>query len=176
METAISGKIFLYNTFAELCQYIINTQTKNYLVRYGCISPEEKARIEGLIKNEKLIPLDPSGTFLPMKESDITNDFLIRLMHFSSLLRKNDDENCIMRLLQILDLAMEDLLKEEIRNLETQDATYELNTNRDTTGIELLPRCSCVWARKSRQSFSYRRIDNYLTHIIVKPVLADVLE
>ncbi len=167
METAISGKIFLYNTFAELCQYIINTQTKNYLVRYGCISPEEKARIEGLIKNEKLIPLDPSGTFLPMKESDITNDFLIRLMHFSSLLRKNDDENCIMRLLQILDLAMEDLLKDEIRNLETQDATYELNTNRDTTGIELLPRCSCVWARKSRQSFSYRRIDNYLNHIIV---------
>ncbi len=167
MMMATSGKISLYNLFADLCSYVVSTHTKNYLVRYSCISKEERVRIEKKILEGTPLRLDSNKEFRQLHVEDLTEDFLGSLKHFAHVQKKTDDENCIMRLLQALDQALRNMLLDEIERFGSQNATYELNTNRMETGIELLPRCSCVWTRKSRQSFSYRRIDNYLQNLMV---------
>lgn len=167
MEMVISGKITLYNLLADLCSYIVRTHTKNYLVRYSCISSEEKSRIEDKIQNSTALSLNIDGGFMPIRESDITKDFTESLSSFADSIKAADDKNCIMRLIQAIDESLSVILQDEIKTLQSKNISTELNTNRFETGIELLPRCKCVWARKSRQSFSYRRLDNYLTNIMV---------
>ena len=70
-------------------------------------------------------------------------------------------------LLPLREMIMAEILKQEVRYFGHQESTEILNTNRDDTGIGLLPRCDCAWASKSRMSYSYRRLDNYLKHFMV---------
>ncbi len=167
MEMVTSGKGYLYNLFAELCSYVAQTLTKNYLVKYSCISEEERSRVNHKIEHETPLYLDEKGNFAPIDEEIITNEFAIKLSSFAESLKITDDKNCIMRLLQAIDSGLSLILAEESAHLQAQPKSKSLNTNRSETGISLLPRCECVWARKSRQSFSYRRIDNYLRYIMV---------
>ena len=167
METDISGKVQIYNILADICSFIVHAHAKNYLVRYSCISAEEKSRIEDTIQANTPLQLNMEGHFMPILESDITDEFIDRLSLFAGNLMDVDDKNCIMRLIQALDSCLSHILQDEIAQLQSRNTSHELNSNRAETGIELLPRCTCVWARKSRQSFSYRRLDNYLTHLMV---------
>ncbi len=167
MRTDISGKTSLYNLFAELCDYIVSAHTKNYLVRYSCISQDEKYRVTQKIIQSIELKTDKSGNFKCLSESDLTAEFIEKLTLFADTLIIDDDKNCIMKLLQIFDCILQDILTAEIHALQLQSSSNILNTNESETGIGILPRCTCVWARKSRQSFSYRRIDNYMNNIIV---------
>ena len=161
------AKTAIYDLFAEVCAYIVKTHTKNYLVKYSCISDTEQERVLSKIRNHtSLEPLE-NGHFHHIKSGDITDDFVNQLDLFARKLKAEDDINCAMRFLQAIDSAMADILREEIVRIQQKNHTTTLNRNREYTGIELLPRCECVWARKSRQSFSYRRLDNYLKHIMV---------
>ncbi len=167
MGTVISGKVKIYNVLADMCSYIVRTQAKNYLVRYSCISTEEKSRVEDIIQSRTPLQLNMEGRFMPILESDIDDTFIDSLVLLAQNLMDSDDKNCIMRLIIALDSCLSWILQDEINLLQQKNTTHELNTNRNETGIELLPRCTCVWARKSRQSFSYRRLDNYLTNLMV---------
>ncbi len=167
METGISGRRTLYNIFAELCAYITAAPSSNYLVKYGCISLRERQRIEGRIERAAIHGMSSGKRFAPLENEDIDDVFLYKLNAFSSSLKIEDDKNCIIRLLQYLDEALEKILKDEAVRFENAETECRLNDNRSSTGIELLPRFNCVWARKSRQSYSHRRIDNYLRNLIV---------
>ena len=70
-------------------------------------------------------------------------------------------------MIQILDEAVESLLKKKIAEFQADDFSVVLNTNRETTGIGLLPRTSCVWERKHRLSHSYNRMDNFLFNMLL---------
>ncbi len=159
--------IRLYDIFAKLCQYIVAGNTKNYLVRYGCISSREKDRVKTKIECNTPLKRGENGRFLRAKRNNICETYVNQIEEFSNKLMKSDDNNCIMGMVQALDGTLDKILKEEIRHLQTLDSTKELNSNRASTGIGLLPRCDCVWARKSRMSYSYRRLDNYLKHFMV---------
>lgn len=162
-----TAKVALYDLFADLCAFIIRTKPHNYLVRYSCVSSEEQARINKLILASTTLSKDKKGAFKPISNSDITDKFIDNLLTFSKRIKTNADLNLAMRFLQALDESMSEIMQEEIAHLQQMEHTSALNRNSEYTGIELLPRCGCVWARKSRQSYSYRRLDNYLNHIMV---------
>ena len=162
-----NNKIKLFNLFAELCAYIVKLHTKDYLVQYGCISKDERKRIVDAIEDNTFLKRGDNGKFLVITSDEINDKFMKTMISFTEELRLRDDNNCIMGLIQALDGAMSDILKNEIKYFQNETFTEELNTNRDETGIGLLPRCSCVWARKSRMSYSYRRIANFLKHFMV---------
>ncbi|WP_407429493.1 hypothetical protein [Treponema sp.] len=73
----------------------------------------------------------------------------------------------IMCLIQLLDESLENLLQQKIKDFQEDDFSVVLNTNRENTGIGLLPRCSCVWERKHRLAHSYNRMDNFLFNILL---------
>ncbi|MDC7300755.1 carbon-nitrogen hydrolase family protein [Agathobacter ruminis] len=176
MEMGISDKTYLYNLIAKLCSHVTRTLTKNYLVRYSCISEEERQRVNTRIEKETPFVLGSKGKFCPIAEADIDEEYVKKLAGFSDLLKIADDKNCIMRFLQALDESLAEVLIEERKRLQNGRVTRGLNSNRKETGIAILPKCECVWARKSRESFSYRRIDNYLKHLMIieDRVLEDV--
>ncbi|MEE1305549.1 MAG: hypothetical protein U0K68_10450 [Agathobacter sp.] len=157
----------LYNIIAILCQYIVRSNNKNYLVRYGCISTLEKKRVKQEIEFATPLKRGENGRFIRVKAHEITNVFVSQIDVFAQNLMLIEDYNCIMGLLQALDGTLSELLKLEVKHFGQLEDTPVLNTNRAATGIGLLPRCECVWARKSRMSYSYRRLDNYLKHFIV---------
>ena len=157
----------LYNIIATLCQYIVGSNNKNYLVRYGCISTSEKKRVKEEIELATPLKRGDNGRFIRAKACEITNVFVSQIDVFAQNLMLIEDYNCIMGLLQALDGTLSELLKLEVMHFGELDDTPVLNTNRAATGIGLFPRCECVWARKSRMSYSYRRLDNYLKHFIV---------
>lgn len=157
----------LYNIFAKLCQYIVTGREKNYLVRYGCISTNEKKRIKLEIEKNTSLFRGENGRFVRVSMENIDQRFVDEICSFSRKLMDEDDNNSIMGLLQALDGTLSEVLKLEVKKFQKENFSKELNTNRKETGIGLLPRCDCVWARKSRMSYSYRRIDNYLKHFMV---------
>lgn len=157
----------LYNTFARLCHYIVEGNEKNYLVRYGCISSREKNRVKEEIEDATPLKRNDNGRFVRVTQKAVDEDYVRRIDIFSNALMDREDNNCIMGLIQALDGTLAEILKQEVRYFGHQESTEVLNTNRDDTGIGLLPRCDCAWASKSRMSYSYRRLDNYLKHFMV---------
>lgn len=157
----------IYNLFAELCAFIGQTQTENYLIRYSCISDKEQQRITD--KMMRSAPFSYLGTpaLASLREEDLTDQFLEELRTFSGRLIAQNDRNCIMKVLQTLDEALFRILENKMKSMTGETDLSPLNSNWRYIGIELFPRCRCVWARKSRQYFSERRIDNCLRFVIV---------
>ena len=67
----------------------------------------------------------------------------------------------------MLDEALKRLLHEKIEEFCRDDFSVVLNTNREITGVGLLPRCSCVWERSNRLAHSYNRLDNFLFNLLL---------
>lgn len=157
----------IYNLFAELCAFIGQTQTDNYLIRYSCISDKEQKRISDKIMSNAPFSHLKDPVLTSLREEDLTGDFLEELRAFAGKLIAQNDRNCIMKVLQTLDEALFRILENTTSGVTEAAIMRPLNSNWRYIGIELFPRCRCVWARKSRQYFSERRIDNCLKHFIV---------
>ncbi len=157
----------LYNIFAELCADILDSNVDNYMVRYGCITPHEKSRIKDAIEAATPLKRGENGRFVRLTEETIDTNLVRKIRKFANSIMVENDYNSIMGLLQAMDGSLANILKTEIEAFKHEDQATLLNTNREETGIGLLPRCDCVWARKSRMSYSYRRIANYLKHFMV---------
>lgn len=160
------GRRSLYNLVAELCAFILGSQPDNYLIQYSCISAQEKERIENKIG--RYIPeiISEEGTPTLINDANIQS-FVGRLGAFATELVAGKDGNCVMRLLQAVDSSLAFILENEMQAIKTETELHPLNTNGDGTGVELFPRCGCLWARKSRQYFSERRIDIFLKYLLV---------
>lgn len=152
----------IYNIIADLCSFIILSCTEDFFVKYSCVSRSEKRRIRELVYSKINVLHDTQLT-----EEDLTEDFFASLNSLISELRQENDYFTIVGLIQILDDALENLLKKKISDFQDDDFSVVLNTNRETTGIGLLPRCSCVWERKHRLSHSYNRMDNFLFNLLL---------
>ena len=148
----------IYNIIAELCSYIISSCSEDFFVKYSCISDGEKERVSKLVQTLGIEPFT---------EHNLTDSFYSSLEEFVCSLKKENDYFAMVGLLQILDENMGSLLKEKIREFQEDDFSVVLNTNREKTGIGLLPRCSCVWERKHRLSHSYNRLDNFLFNLLL---------
>ena len=163
----------VYNTVAELCSLIITSCTEEFFVHYSCISNAEKFRINELVFEKIPVLFEKETERLrifevhQLSEEDLTDEFFDSLKALSDKLYKNQYYFAIVGLIQILDEAVESLLKKKIAEFQADDFSVVLNTNRETTGIGLLPRTSCVWERKHRLSHSYNRMDNFLFNMLL---------
>ncbi|MCR5737654.1 MAG: hypothetical protein K6G64_08405 [Eubacterium sp.] len=167
----------IYNVIADLCAYIIESCTEDFFVMYSCLSVNERQRIEHEINDKVPILFDEEEyvgrdrmshkVIHKLTHEDMDEEFFEKLDIYSSELRNKEDYFGVCGLVQTLDAALKTLLLERIAEFQEDDFSVVLNTNREATGIGLLPRCSCVWERKHRLSHSYNRMDNFLFNILL---------
>ena len=163
------------NIIAELCSEIIRSCPDDSLfVKYRCLSlkcrNEMLRNISDNISSLFTAPPEDDGQnkhIRQLKENDLTDDFYAEITEYISVLQDKAEPFSMIVLVQVMDEAMKTLLLEKIREYQTDDFSVVLNTNRETTGLGLLPRCSCVWERKHRLSHSYNRLDNFLFHFLL---------
>ena len=157
----------IFNKIAELCSLVISSCSEDFFVKYSCVSVAEKQRINGIIAENLPVLAEKSAEKARLAESDFTAEFFSSLDDFILHLKNERDFFAIVGLIQALDENLESILQEKIAEAQNDDFFVVLNTNREQTGIGLLPRCSCVWERKHRLSHSYNRMDNFLCNMLL---------
>lgn len=162
----------IYNIIAELCSHVIaSAEDDTLFLHYSCISPELQHRYKQhaaaflpvLFENTD----EPALPVRQLSRDDLTPMFLNALQDYIEKLKAASDVFAMISLLQLLDNSLASLLQEKIREFQTDDFSVVLNTNREATGVGLIPRCSCVWERAHRLSQSYNRLDNFLFHLLL---------
>ena len=171
----------LYNIVAELCSDIVNSCSEKFFVEYSCVSPAEKSRIYKVVWAEVPVLFQESGKGKCVRElspENLTRDFLENLRSLIDRLKANDDYYALLGLLQILDQAMAPLLIGAIAEFEQENFSIVLNTNRESVGVGLLPRCSCVWERKHRLIHRYNNLESFLYNILLieNSVLGELID
>ncbi len=167
--------IRICNIIADLCSKIIRSCPDDSLfVKYGCLSIKRRNEmLRNISENISSLFTAPSQDgcqnlhILQLKENDLNDVLYAEITKYISVLQDKADYFSMIVLVQVMDEAMKTLLLEKIREYQTDDFSVVLNTNRETTGIGLLPRCSCVWERKHRLSHSYNRLDSFLFHFLL---------
>lgn len=170
----------LYNIIAGLCSDIINScQDDSLFLKYNCISGTLKKQIRNDIRRNLGFLFDAAADGAEidndellsgvryLKKEDVNKKMLDELRSYISLLKKSADNYGMIGLVQTLDEGLKYLLLDSVREYERDSFSVVLNTNRESTGIGLLPRCSCIWERKHRLSNSYNRLDNFMMHILL---------
>ncbi len=157
----------IYNLVAELCSYVISSCTEDFFVKYSCISRSEKERIYSLVNSRVGGLLSADNEVLQLSQKSLTEDFLASLLAFADDIKKEGDYFAVVGLAQLLDDALETVLRVQTAEFQKDDFSVVLNTNREATGIGLLPRCSCIWERKRRLSHYYNRMDNFLFNLLL---------
>ena len=166
MNEIVPERISLYNIIAELCSYL-ESVGKNHFIFYKSLSDKELRRIDDRIVNDTYLSLSEKGKYLPIFEPDLSPEYIDKLHSFKEKIFAENDKNAVIRFLQALDETVSVLLYDEREILEGNKVSSEINTNRESTGIALFPKMNCVWSRKNRQTFSYKRIDSYLRYLLV---------
>ena len=164
----------IFNIIAELCSDVIRMCPEDGLfVKYSCISQPAKSGMERDIYTavpELFLPCQKDCETLvihQLNKNDLDGRFCDALEAHIKKIKNLDDIFSMICLLQVLDTAMKSILSEITEEYQKDSFSVVLNTNRETTGIGLLPRCSCVWERKTRLSHSYNRLDNFLVNFLL---------
>ena len=99
--------------------------------------------------------------------ADLTDSFYANLQALIGRFTENGDYYAMLGLLQILDQSMALLLNEAIGEFEQESFSIVLNTNRESVGVGILPRCSCIWERKHRLVHRYNNLESFLYNILL---------
>ena len=156
----------IYNVVACLCSLIIRSCSEDFFVKYSCVSHGELERGLQIIKNNIPLLFDDKK-IIKLKKEQIQEQLINALERLIDDLADDKDYYCLMTLATVLDEALSDMLLDEIEHFQKDSFTTVLNTNRETVGIGLLPRCSCVWERKMRLSHCYNRMDNFMYNFLI---------
>ncbi|MCR5201461.1 MAG: hypothetical protein K6D02_00010 [Lachnospiraceae bacterium] len=157
----------MHNIVAELCSFIINNCDEDFFVHYSCVSEKDINRSKNVIKEYVPELFDSHEDVHIFELTELTETFIENLKKAASDLENSHDYSCVMNLTVMLDEAMEKILNHEFEQFIGMDYTTVLNTNRETTGVGLLPRCFCAWERKHRLSHCYNRMDNFLSNFLL---------
>ncbi len=155
----------IYDLIAYLCSYVISNCHEDFFVHYRCITKNEQSRIANRIQSK--VPLYIGSSIRTLYIEEIDDDFYLSLHDLQEELKAESDYFAMVGLIQALDQALEQIIRNNIQYRQLQGATLVLNTNRSTVGLGLLPRCWCCWERKKRLSHAYNRIDNFLSNLLV---------
>ena len=170
----------LYNHVAELCSIIVGSCSEEFFVKYSCVSPAEKARIYKVVQSgvKVLFNEGEQPEVRQLEPSDITESFLKSLQSLIEKLKNSRDYYALLGLLQIMDQSMTLLLENAITELESENFSIVLNTNRETVGVGILPRCSCIWERKHRLVHRYNNLESFLYNILLieNSVLGELID
>ncbi len=157
----------IYNLVASLCSFVIGSCTEDFFVRYSCISLDELNRIHALVRSRVNGLFSDDNEVRQLEPAVMDDAFYAALQDLENDLRQQKDFFAIVGLVQILDDALETILRQKVAEFQADDFSVVLNTNREMTGIGLLPRCSCIWERKRRLSHYYNRMDNFLFNFLL---------
>ena len=171
----------LYNIVAELCSDIVSSCSEKFFVEYSCVSPAEKSRIAKVVQAEIPALFQESDNGVGVRElssENLTTEFLENLKSLVNRLKADRDYYALLGLLQILDQAMASLLNLAIAEFEQEKFSIVLNTNRESVGVGLLPRCSCIWERKHRLIHRYNNLESFLYNILLieNSVLGELID
>lgn len=168
----------IYNVIASLCSQVLKTCKEDFFVRYSCIVGAEKQRIGQLVHSELGLQLEAGSAARQLKPEDLTEPFFQSLDRLSKSLLERGDYSALVGLIQFLDESLVDILAKDFKVLQSERFSVVLNTNRESTGLGLLPRCSCAWERKHRLSHSYNRLDNFLFNMLLidNSILGDLVD
>lgn len=157
----------IYNIIAELCSEIIHFCEEDFFIRFSCVCTDEKNRIDGIIKENIPSLFEKDYQVHILTETDLTDEFYETLRGFIKTLAEEKDYFATVRLIQILDKAVQDLLREMVKSFQDEEYSLVMNNNREQTGVGLLPRCGCDWERKGRLAHHYNRLDNFLFNLLL---------
>lgn len=166
-----NNRVKLYNIVAELCSFVVKTCSEDFFVKYSCVSTKERRRISTVISNKIALFANDRGDFT---DEDLTNNFFKSFRSLVNKLKREKDFFCIIRLLQLTDKKLRNLLHSEIAKYQTEETSRVINSNREECGVGLLPRCHCCWERKRRLSHYYNRLDNFLSNLLL--IQNDILD
>ena len=170
----------LYNIVAGLCSDIVGSCSEEFFVRYSCVSPVEKSRIYKVVQEGvgSLIEEGETPKVRVLASVDVTEEFLEKLKTLIAKLKRAHDYYALLGLLQILDQSLASLLVGAMAEFEQESFSIVLNTNRETVGMGILPRCSCVWERKHRLVHRYNNLESFLYNILLidNAVLGELID
>ena len=172
----------IYNIVAEICSCIVGSCSEEFFVKYSCVSPDEKSRIVQLVREG--VPAlfretsDGKWAVRELSSADLNDSFFESLKSLVARLKNEDDFYSMMGLLQVLDESLVALLNEAILEFEDEPFSVVLNTNRESVGVGILPRCSCVWERKHRLVHCYNHLESFLYNLLLmeNTVLGDLID
>ena len=156
----------IFDMIAELCSRVMALCEDSVYQKYGCISPVAKAEIRLQIQGA-MPALFEGNRVRQLGRADMDKAFFRELENCIAKAVEGGDVFYMTGLLQVLDESLETLLKEITAEYQRDNFSVVLNSNRESTGIGLLPRCSCIWERGHRLSHSYDRLDNFLYHLLM---------
>ncbi|WP_300192858.1 hypothetical protein [Fibrobacter sp.] len=157
-------------------------------MRYSCVSPAEKRRIYKevqasvgtlfLAKPEGNLETPDDESIRELVPADLTDSFYANLQALIGRFTENGDYYAMLGLLQILDQSMALLLNKAIGEFEQESFSIVLNTNRESVGVGILPRCSCIWERKPRLVHRYNNLESFLYNILLieNSVLGELID
>ena len=162
----------LFDLIAVLCSRVVNSCPDGSLfVRYSCISTAARETMQHMLfQNLPFLFEKTAQGILTVRQltKEMRSPYLLDgVEKYIDTLSQQGEGFAMIYLLQILDEALKTLLLDIIREYQREDFSVVLNTNREITGIGLLPRTSCVWERRHRLFHSYNRLDNFLTHLLL---------
>ena len=172
----------IYNDIAKLCSLVIRScEADSLFLKFSCVSDRAKSCIQEKIREKVGMLFEPFPARLcirQLQETDLDEDFFQELEKFIQELDEKGDRFSMIGLAQVLDESLHEQLQMQVRSFQADRFTVVLNTNRESVGIGVLPRCSCVWERKHRLSHSYNQLDNFLVNLFLleNTVLNDMID
>lgn len=166
----------IYDRIAALCACLIRANEADELfVHYSCIAEQAKADLRQAIAEQLPMLFEANQTnevlsypaVRRLGEQDLNESFYQVLEACLTFYRDRQAYFALMVLLQVLDESLQDLLRQQIADGQADSFSTVLNSNREATGIGLLPRTSCMWERKHRLIRHYDRLDGFLDHLLL---------
>ena len=180
----------LYNLIAEICSSVIRACPENVFFKFTCISREANDRIrEDIFRQFPFLCDTDPGSKTPdgrpqkpkvrlLEQTDHPIPDPESLSAFWQQLFDRSDFYALIVLLEVLDAALEKIIHRTFIEYQAEQYSIVLNTNREATGVGLLPRCSCVWERSSRRSGGVFHLDSFFSHLLLldNRVLDDIVD
>lgn len=157
----------IYNYIARLCGMAMYLCDRDVIAKYNCRTDDETENSKRIILGYVPELFDEERKPLQLTDEIIAGKLMPHLWKAEEHFMAFHNVFGLISMIKILDFCMHDLLCEEQKNFIEKEQGLMLNTNREETGVGLLPRTSCVWERTRRMSHRYNRLDNFLYNFLL---------
>lgn len=159
----------LYNLIAEMIVYLIKTEDREFFKKYNSRSLSERKKESDIIhENVHELFEEETEHFCELNHKKLREQGVMEKVGRLFLnCKKQGKSRYILRLLEILDNALERQMLYEMECIGGDSFEGGLNSNWKALKLGIVPRCICYWERGHRGSQHYERIDNFLKNILV---------
>lgn len=159
----------LYNIIVRIIVEITNNVKEDFYKKYrGRSSKKRREEIESIQKQLPEVFEQGTSRYRAIEKSDeLGCAFVNHLIELFDCCKRDEDYCCLLRVLEVLDAALERQMQREAESAWNEGTESCLNSNWNTMRVGIVPRCKCNWERAHRGSQYYDRIENYLINMLV---------